>query len=86
MVLVGFSDGSINLTSSHNSSGILLTVGNTYSVVGHTYEQDSLKLYVYLFLGWVLVVRDIGPGIHYLQEDNPEGIGKCILDWSTKIT
>jgi haloalkane dehalogenase len=22
-----------------------------------------------------LVVRDIGPGIHYLQEDNPKGIG-----------
>ncbi|MGA7898952.1 MAG: hypothetical protein WCA39_08850 [Nitrososphaeraceae archaeon] len=32
-----------------------------------------------------LVVRDIGPGIHYLQEDNPEGIGKCILEWSAKI-
>ena len=27
MVLVGFSGGSINLISSHNSSGILLTVG-----------------------------------------------------------
>jgi haloalkane dehalogenase len=33
-----------------------------------------------------LVVRDIGSGIHYLQEDNPEGIGNCILEWSTKIT
>ncbi|MGA9845154.1 MAG: hypothetical protein WBP64_09545 [Nitrososphaeraceae archaeon] len=32
-----------------------------------------------------LVVRDIGPGIHYLQEDNPEGIGNCILEWSAKI-
>jgi len=27
MELFGFSDGSINLTSSHNASGILLTVG-----------------------------------------------------------
>jgi haloalkane dehalogenase len=32
-----------------------------------------------------LVVRDIGPCIHYLQEDNPEGIGNCILEWSAKI-
>jgi haloalkane dehalogenase len=22
-----------------------------------------------------LLIKDIGPGIHYLQEDNPEGIG-----------
>jgi haloalkane dehalogenase len=33
-----------------------------------------------------LVVKDIGPGIHYLQEDNPEGIGNSILEWSSKIT
>jgi haloalkane dehalogenase len=33
-----------------------------------------------------LVVKDIGPGIHYLQEDNPEGIGISILEWSSKIT
>jgi haloalkane dehalogenase len=33
-----------------------------------------------------LVVRDIGPGIHYIQEDNPEGIGNCILEWSAKIS
>jgi haloalkane dehalogenase len=33
-----------------------------------------------------LVVMDIGPGIHYLQEDNPEGIGNCILEWSAKIS
>lgn len=32
-----------------------------------------------------LVVRDIGQGIHYLQEDNPEGIGNCILEWSAEI-
>jgi haloalkane dehalogenase len=32
-----------------------------------------------------LVVDDIGPGIHYLQEDNPEGIGNSIVDWSSKI-
>lgn len=32
-----------------------------------------------------LVVRDIGPGIHYLQEDNPEVIGNSILDWISKI-
>jgi haloalkane dehalogenase len=32
-----------------------------------------------------LAVRDIGPGMHYLQKDNPEGIGNCILDWNTKI-
>jgi haloalkane dehalogenase len=33
-----------------------------------------------------LVIRDVGQGIHYLQEDNSEGVGNCILDWSTKIT
>jgi haloalkane dehalogenase len=33
-----------------------------------------------------LVVKDIGPGIHYLQEDNPEGIGNSILEWISKIT
>ena len=32
-----------------------------------------------------LVVRDIGPGIHYLQEDNPKGIGNSIIEWSAKI-
>jgi hypothetical protein len=32
-----------------------------------------------------LLVRDIEPGIHYLQEDNPEGIGNHILEWSSKI-
>jgi haloalkane dehalogenase len=32
-----------------------------------------------------LVVKDIGPGIHYLQEDNHEGIGNHILEWISKI-
>ena len=32
-----------------------------------------------------LVVRDIGPGVHYLQEDNPQDIGNYILEWRTKI-
>ena len=54
MVVFGFSDGSINLISSHNSSGILDSWKILDSIIGHTYEQDSLKLYVYLFLGWLL--------------------------------
>ncbi len=29
-----------------------------------------------------LTVRDVGKGIHYLQEDNPEGIAKEIADWA----
>jgi haloalkane dehalogenase len=33
-----------------------------------------------------LVVKDIGHGIHYLQEDNPEGIANSIVEWSNKIT
>jgi haloalkane dehalogenase len=33
-----------------------------------------------------LVVRDIGQALHYLQEDNPEEIGNCILEWSVKIS
>ena len=32
-----------------------------------------------------LVVRDIGQGIHYLQEDNSEGIGNSILEWISKL-
>jgi haloalkane dehalogenase len=33
-----------------------------------------------------LIIKDIGPGIHYLQEDNPEGIGNSIIKWISKIT
>lgn len=33
-----------------------------------------------------LIINDIGPGIHYLQEDNPEGIGNSILKWISNIT
>lgn len=29
-----------------------------------------------------LTVRDVGGGIHYLQEDNPEGIAREIVDWA----
>jgi haloalkane dehalogenase len=32
-----------------------------------------------------LLIKDMGPGIHYLQEDNPEGIGNHILEWISKI-
>lgn len=32
-----------------------------------------------------LLIKDIGPGIHYLQEDNPGGIGNHILEWISKI-
>lgn len=28
-----------------------------------------------------LVVKDIGPCLHYMQEDNPEVIGNYLLDW-----
>ena len=28
-----------------------------------------------------LTTVDIGPGIHYVQEDNPHGIGKAIAEW-----
>jgi hypothetical protein len=41
MVFAGFSDGSINLISSHNSSKILLTVA---AVVGHTLNRYSLAI------------------------------------------
>jgi haloalkane dehalogenase len=29
-----------------------------------------------------LTVKDIGPGIHYLQEDNPAGIASGIVEWA----
>jgi hypothetical protein len=32
-----------------------------------------------------LVVRVIGPEIHYFREDNPEDIGKSIHEWTAKI-
>ena len=28
-----------------------------------------------------LEVVHVGAGIHYLQEDNPDGIGKAVADW-----
>ncbi|MBI3607241.1 MAG: haloalkane dehalogenase [Nitrospirae bacterium] len=28
-----------------------------------------------------LTVRDFGPGLHYLQEDDPDTIGRLIVDW-----
>ena len=28
-----------------------------------------------------LTVVDVGPGIHYVQEDNPHGIGEAIAEW-----
>lgn len=31
-----------------------------------------------------LTITDIGPGIHYLQEDNPQGIAAAIIDWAEK--
>jgi haloalkane dehalogenase len=31
-----------------------------------------------------LTVKDIGSGIHFLQEDNPEAIAQGIIDWATK--
>jgi haloalkane dehalogenase len=29
-----------------------------------------------------LTVKDIGPGIHFLQEDNPAGIATGIVEWA----
>jgi len=29
-----------------------------------------------------LMVRNIGPGLHYLQEDNPVGLASGIIEWS----
>ena len=28
-----------------------------------------------------LTARPIGPGIHYVQEDQPDAIGRAIADW-----
>lgn len=33
-----------------------------------------------------LTVKSIGPGIHFLQEDNPLGIAEAILQWSQEQT
>ena len=32
-----------------------------------------------------LTVQDIGEGIHFLQEDNPHGIGEAIASWHAGI-
>ena len=29
-----------------------------------------------------LTVKDIGPGVHFLQEDNPAGIATGIVEWA----
>ena len=31
-------------------------------------------------------VVHVGPGIHYLQEDNPEAIGSTVREWLTELT
>jgi haloalkane dehalogenase len=33
-----------------------------------------------------LIIRDFGPGIHYLQEDNPDMIADLITDWMRQST
>ena len=51
MKLFDFSDGVINnLASFHNASGIFLTVRRYLTFISHTYERNSRKLYVCLFL------------------------------------
>ncbi len=32
-----------------------------------------------------LTTVSIGPGLHYVQEDNPEGIGRAIAEWIDRI-
>jgi len=32
-----------------------------------------------------LTLVDIGPGIHYVQEDNPHGIGEAIAEWWRRL-
>ncbi len=33
-----------------------------------------------------LVIKDFGPGLHYLQEDDPEKISCIIVEWLRTIT
>lgn len=33
-----------------------------------------------------LEVADIGPGLHYVQEDNPHGIGEALAAWYQRLT
>ncbi len=32
-----------------------------------------------------LTTVSIGPGLHYVQEDNPDGIGRAIAEWIDRI-
>jgi len=58
---------------------VLLIKGNPGAVIPEprvTWLQEKMPH---------LIIKDIGPGLHYLQEDNPEDIGNSILRWSSKI-
>ena len=55
MIFAGFSGASINLISSHNSLGDSFDSWKIPEpILSHAYEENALKLYVYLFLGLVL--------------------------------
>jgi len=63
-------------------------------------STDKPKLLLYAHPGGILDARavercketlpaletvDVGEGVHYLQEDNPHGIGEAIADWMTRL-
>ena len=50
IVLFGFSEGSINLNSSHDSIWDSFDSWNVHdSIVGHTYERDSLSSNMFIY-------------------------------------
>ncbi len=46
---------------------------------GGIIDADEVRRAIDVFPN--LTVVDIGPGIHYVQEDNPHGIGMAIAEW-----
>lgn len=33
-----------------------------------------------------MTIKDVGQGIHFVQEDNPEGIAEAILNWANEFS
>ena len=56
---------------------VYATPGTVLPVSGVQWCKQNLKS---------LTTADIGPGIHYLQEDNPQGIGSALARWYQTVS
>jgi len=45
--------------------------------------SNDTEYHLYLLRGQLpqIIIKDFGPGLHYLQEENPEKIADFITEW-----